>query len=131
VLHIEDNLSNVKLIEQVLAQRPNIELLAAMQASVGLELAREHRPMLILLDLNLPDMAGDRVLTLLREDARTARIPVVIVSADATQRQIQRVLAAGATAYLTKPIDVRELLRLIDEASAAASASPSGAGVRT
>ena len=129
ILHIEDNLSNVKLIEQVLAQRPDIELLAAMQASVGLELAREHRPMLILLDLNLPDMSGDQLLTLLREDARTARIPVVVVSADATQRQIQRVLSAGATAYLTKPIDVRELLRLIDEAAAAASASAAGVGV--
>ena len=100
-----------------------------MQGSVGLELAREHRPLLVLLDLNLPDLAGEDVLTSLREDPRTARIPVVVVSADATQRQIQRLLSAGASAYLTKPIDVPELLRLVDQAMAAVpSRAGSGAG---
>jgi len=117
ILHIEDNLSNVKLVEQILTKRPGIELLAAMQGSIGLELAREHRPMLILLDLNLPDVPGEQVLAALLEDPRTARIPVVIVSADATQRQVQRLLSSGASAYLTKPIDVRELLKLIDAAA--------------
>ncbi len=117
ILHIEDNLSNVKLVEQILTKRPGIELLAAMQGSIGLELAREHRPMLILLDLNLPDVPGEQVLAALLEDPRTARIPVVIVSADATQRQVQRLLSSGASAYLTKPIDVRELLKLIDGAA--------------
>jgi CheY-like chemotaxis protein len=81
--------------------------------------------MLILLDLNLPDMEGEEVLTLLRDDPRTSRIPVVIVSADASQRQVQRLLSTGATAYLTKPIDVRELLRHVD-AAAAVRAEPAG-----
>jgi signal transduction histidine kinase/CheY-like chemotaxis protein len=125
ILHIEDNLSNVNLIEQILSQRPGVELLAAMQGRLGLDLAREHRPMLILLDLNLPDMEGEEVLTLLRDDPRTSRIPVVIVSADASQRQVQRLLSTGATAYLTKPIDVRELLRHVD-AAAAVRAEPAG-----
>jgi CheY-like chemotaxis protein len=118
VLHIEDTLSNLKLLERILAQRSGIEVIAAMQGRLGLELAREHRPALILLDLHLPDMGGDRVLQQLREDPVTSSIPVIIVSADATAGQVQRLLSAGATAYLTKPLDVRDLLRLLDEALA-------------
>jgi signal transduction histidine kinase/CheY-like chemotaxis protein len=114
VLHIEDNLSNVKLIERILAQRPDVNLIPAMQGRLGIELARQHRPILILLDLNLADISGDDVLQRLREDPVTAQIPVAIVSADATPRQVQRMLTSGATAYLTKPIDVRELLELVD-----------------
>ncbi|MDT4921340.1 MAG: hypothetical protein QOI15_2242 [Pseudonocardiales bacterium] len=116
VLHIEDNLSNIKLIERVLAQRPGMHLVPAMQGRLGLELARQHRPVLILLDLNLADVSGEEVLHMLRDDAITAGIPVAIVSADAMPRQVQRLLAGGATAYLTKPIDVRELLELVDKA---------------
>jgi signal transduction histidine kinase/ActR/RegA family two-component response regulator len=114
VLHIEDNLSNTKLVEHILAQRPGVTLISAMQGRLGLELARQHRPVLILLDLNLADMAGEEVLHLLREDPATTQIPVVIVSADAMPRQVQRLLAAGATAYLTKPIDVRLMLEVVD-----------------
>lgn len=116
VLHIEDNLSNVTLIERVLAQRPGVEVIAAMQGRLGLELARKHRPVLVLLDLHLPDMDGEQVLQRLRDDPRTSSIPVVIVSADATSGQVQRLLSAGAAAYVTKPIDVREVLRLLDDA---------------
>jgi CheY-like chemotaxis protein/anti-sigma regulatory factor (Ser/Thr protein kinase) len=118
VLHIEDNLSNIKLIERVLAQRPGMTLIPAMQGRLGLELARQHRPVLILLDLNLADVSGEDVLQMLRDDPLTAGIPVAIVSADAMPRQVQKMLAAGATAYLTKPIDVRELLDLVDKAIA-------------
>ena len=116
VLHIEDNLSNVQLVERVLAQRPGVRLIPAMQGRLGLELARQHRPALILLDLNLADVSGEDVLHQLRDDLATAQIPVAIVSADAMPRQVQRLLAGGATAYLTKPIDVRELLALVDKA---------------
>jgi PAS domain S-box-containing protein len=116
VLHIEDNLANLKLIERLIARRPGVEVVAAMQGSLGLELAREHQPAIILLDLHLPDMGGDQVLQRLREDPLTSTIPVVIVSADATTGQSQRLLAAGATAYLTKPIDVPELLAILDTA---------------
>ena len=116
VLHIEDNLSNLKLIERIVAQRPGVEVVAAMHGRLGLELARERRPALVLLDLHLPDMGGEVVLDELRRDPTTASIPVVIVSADATSGQIHRLIDAGATAYLTKPIDVRELLTVLDEA---------------
>ena len=115
VLYIEDNLSNLRLIEQVLARRPGVRLLSAMQGRLGLELAREHRPSLVLLDLQLPDMPGDEVLRRLREDPRTSQIPVVVISADASPGQVQRMLSAGARTYLTKPIDVREFLRILDE----------------
>jgi signal transduction histidine kinase/ActR/RegA family two-component response regulator len=121
VLYVEDNISNVKLVEQVLTKRPEIDLLAAMQGSVGLQVARERQPILVLLDVNLPDMAGEELLRALREDPLTEHIPVIAVSADATSRQIDRLLAAGARAYLTKPIDVRQLLQLVDNATATAA----------
>jgi PAS domain S-box-containing protein len=115
VLNIEDNLSNLTLIKRILAKRADVEVIAAMQGRRGLELAREHHPLLVLLDLHLPDMGGEQVLQLLRDDPATASIPVVIVSADVTPGHVQRLLSAGAAAYLPKPIDVRELLRLLDE----------------
>ena len=116
VLLIEDNLSNVTLIERVFAQRPGVEVMTAIQGRFGLELAREHQPDLILLDLHLPDLGGDHVLQRLRDEPATASIPVVIISADATEGQVRRLLTAGATAYLTKPIDVQELLGIVDDA---------------
>jgi PAS domain S-box-containing protein len=116
VLYIEDNVSNLRLVEQVLARRPQTTLLSAMQGQLGLDLAREHRPDLILLDLHLPDVPGDEVLRRLHEEPRTRGIPVVILSADATPGQVERLLAAGAQAYLTKPLDIRQLLTLVDQA---------------
>lgn len=118
VLHVEDNLSNLTLIERILAQRTGIQVVAAMHGRLGLELARQHQPALILLDLHLPDMGGEHVLQRLRDDPATSTIPVVIISADATPGHMRRLLSAGATAYLTKPIDVRELLRVLDDAIA-------------
>jgi PAS domain S-box-containing protein len=115
VLCIEDNLSNLKLIEHVLARRPEIQLLPAMQGRRGLELAREQKPDMILLDLHLPDMAGDEVLRHLRAQPETRDIPVVILSADATPGQIERLLAAGARDYLTKPLDVKRFLGVVEE----------------
>jgi CheY-like chemotaxis protein len=115
LLYIEDNLANLKLIERLLGDRTDFEILPAMQGRIGLGLARDHRPALVLLDLHLPDMDGYEVLHELRDDPATSSIPVIVVSADATQGQIQRLLAAGAAAYLTKPLDVREFLRLVDD----------------
>jgi len=115
LLYIEDNLSNLKLIETLLERRPVVKLLSAMQGGMGLDLARRHRPNLILLDLHLPDMLGENVLKWLREYPETRDIPVVILSADATTGQIQRLLEAGAQAYLTKPINLKQFLHVIDE----------------
>ncbi len=118
VLYIEDNLSNLRLIECVLAHRPQVRLLPAMQGRLGLDLAREYRPALILLDLHLPDLPGHEVLRHLQGDARTRDIPVIVISADATPGQVERLKATGARAYLTKPVDVKQLLALLDEALA-------------
>ncbi len=115
VLSIEDNLSNLWLLEAILTRRPEINLLAAMQGSVGLDLARQHVPDLILLDLNLPDMTGAQVLEQLRNSEVTSHIPVIVISADATPTQIERLLRAGAKDYLTKPLNVAKFLRTLDE----------------
>jgi CheY-like chemotaxis protein len=85
-----------------------------MQGSVGLDLARTHHPDLILLDVHLPDMLGHELLALLRADPRLRSIPVIVISADATAQQMDRVLEAGAKDYLTKPIDVDHFLRVVD-----------------
>lgn len=115
VLYIEDNLANLQLIETLLESRPHIRLLTAMQASTGLDLAYEHQPDLILLDLHLPDFNGDEVLRRLQSNPVTGLIPVIIISADATPGQIERLLAIGAKAYLTKPFNVKQLLRTMEE----------------
>jgi len=85
-----------------------------VEANLGIELALEHRPDLVLLDLHLPDLGGAEVLARLRADERTKDLPVVILSADATVRTPEPLLEAGAQAYLTKPIGVRELLEVVD-----------------
>lgn len=119
VLYVEDQLSNLDLMERIFERRPQISLLTAMQGQLGLEIARQERPDLVLLDLNLPDISGEEVLKRLRQDPRTAEVTVVVLSADTTDMSIKRMLAAGAFDYLTKPIDVGKLLALVDERLAA------------
>jgi CheY-like chemotaxis protein len=91
-----------------------VHLITAMRPQLGLDLAGEHHPDLVLLDLHLPDMPGQEVLGRLHADPRTADIPVVILSADARPSLIRQLLEQGARAFLTKPLDVRELLGLLD-----------------
>ncbi len=115
VLYIEDNQANYRLVEELVEKRPGIKLIGAMQGQLGVELAIAHRPDLILLDLNLPDIQGDEVLLRLRERPETATIPVVMLSADAMQKQVDKLLAAGAQRYMTKPIDVTQFYSLLDD----------------
>ncbi len=124
VLYVEDNLATIGLMEEVFSMRPQIHLLTAMQGGLTLELAREHRPDLIVLDLHLPDIQGDEVLAQLRSDPRTAGIPVVMCSADATERRRKQLIAAGAHAYLTKPVKVQRFLRMLDEVLAGTPVLP-------
>jgi PAS domain S-box-containing protein len=114
VLYVEDNLATVALVESIFALRPNVRLMTAMQGGLAVELAREHQPDLIILDLHLPDLNGDEVIDRLRQDPRTAETPVVIYSADATDRQVRRLLDAGAVDYLTKPAKVTDFLDMVD-----------------
>jgi CheY-like chemotaxis protein len=115
VLFVEDNLANVRLVERLFRRRPHLRLLTAMQGSLGLQLAREHRPDLILLDLNLPDMRGDVVLRHIRQDPELRDTPVIMISGDAVPSQVQRLLDLGAYAYITKPFNIQSLLRAVDE----------------
>ncbi|MFN2542517.1 MAG: PAS domain S-box protein [Chthoniobacterales bacterium] len=115
ILYVEDNLSNLTLIEQILADQPQLRLITAMQGRLALDLARQHSPDLILLDLHLPDLPGWTVLAQLKSDEATRHIPVVIISADATAQQVKRLMAAGARAYLTKPIEVTEFFRVVEQ----------------
>ena len=114
ILYIEDNLYNVQLVERLLLQRPDIQLLTSVQGSLGISIAQVRHPELILLDVHLPDINGFDVLTRLRTDSTTSDIPIVILSADATPGQIRRFRDAGANEYLTKPLDLKLLLVLID-----------------
>jgi signal transduction histidine kinase/ActR/RegA family two-component response regulator len=114
VLYIEDNLSNLRLVERVLGRRPGVRLISAMRPQLGLDLAADHHPDLVLLDLHLPDMPGEAVLRRLQASPRTAGIPVVILSADARPGLVQRLLEQGARGFLTKPLDVKELLEVLD-----------------
>jgi PAS domain S-box-containing protein len=115
ILYIEDNLSNLRLLERIAARRPGVTLLSALQGRRGLELADAHHPDLIILDLHLPDVPGTEVLTRLLANPSTKVIPVVILSADATPGQVSKLLEQGARAYLTKPLDVKQLLAVIDD----------------
>ncbi len=115
LLYIEDNGSNRELVERIITYRPSIELITYSTGSEGLAAARERHPDLVLLDLHLPDIWGDEVIRQLKRDPQTSDIPVIMLSADATPRQIQRLLSLGADAYLTKPINVHQLLTVLDE----------------
>lgn len=115
VLYIEDNRSNVRLMERVLERRPGVRLCHAPDGRRGLLTAQTERPDLIFLDLHLPDLSGEEVLRRLWHDPRLRRIPVAVLSADATADQSRRLRACGAIAYLTKPLEIRDVLRLIDD----------------
>jgi signal transduction histidine kinase/ActR/RegA family two-component response regulator len=119
ILYVEDNIANVQLLERIVTLRPGMSLVTAMQGSQALELARAHRPGLVLLDLHLPDIPGEEVLARLRQDPQTRAIPVIVLSADATPARVERLLAEQVRAYLTKPLDVAQLLRTFDEVFAA------------
>ena len=120
VLYIEDDIVNFTLVERILEFRPALKLMHARCGQAGVELAQAHHPKLILLDLNLPDIHGSEVLRRLQNEPATAQVPVVVLSADATPSQIERLLTAGARNYLTKPFYIDPFLPVVDEMVAAA-----------
>ena len=117
ILYIEDNPANVEVISRLVQGLPNARIQSVVSGRAGIELANRDDPDVILLDLDLPDLHGSEVLHHLKSEAATAQIPVVILSADATPGASRRLLACGALAYLTKPIDLVELIDLLDAAS--------------
>jgi len=115
VLYVEDNLANLRFVTQLIAQhRHNINLLAASDPRQGLALAEEKSPDLIMLDINLPGMNGFEMLKILRDNEITANIPVIAISASAMPQDIERGLAAGFKHYVSKPIDVKRFLSVIE-----------------
>jgi signal transduction histidine kinase/AmiR/NasT family two-component response regulator len=114
VLYIEDNPANVEVVTRFLNGRPNATLRSETSGRAGIQSAARDMPDLILLDLHLPDLHGDQVLGELKAEPATAAIPVVVLSADASHGVIHRLLANGALAYLTKPIELAELGKLLD-----------------
>jgi CheY-like chemotaxis protein len=116
LLYVEDNPANLQLVEQLIARRPELRLLSAANGSLGVQLARDHQPDLILMDINLPGISGIEALKILREDPATAHIPVIALSANAMPRDIEKGLQAGFFWYLTKPIKVTEFMDVLDVA---------------
>ena len=100
----------MKLVEQLVARRPDLRLITAMDGTLGIQLARSHLPDVILMDINLPGISGFKVLKILREDPVTAHIPVIALSANAMPRDIEKGLEAGFFRYLTKPIKIKEFM---------------------
>jgi PAS domain S-box-containing protein len=116
LLCVEDNPANLMLIEQLVARRPDMRLLSARDGNLGIQLARDNQPEVILMDINLPGISGIEALKILREDPVTAHIPVVALSANAMPRDIEKGLQAGFFRYLTKPIKVNEFMHTLDVA---------------
>ena len=115
VVYIEDNAANVRLVELILADVVDVEVRAAGTGLLGIQMARELQPGLVLLDLGLPDMRGERVLQSLRADPLTAETPVVILSGDFSEVQRGDLFALGATALLAKPYGMQDLIALVSE----------------
>lgn len=126
VLYVEDNLSNIRLFERLMTHRPYVTLIVAQRGRRALELAIEHRPDLILVDLHLPDISGEQVVLGLRGDPLTATTPIVVLSADATADKSRQLLSLGATAFMPKPFDIPLLLGMIDDLSTRGQSEPSG-----
>jgi CheY-like chemotaxis protein len=114
LLYVEDNPANLMLVEDLIARRPDIRLLSARDGNRGIEIARVSLPDVILMDINLPGISGIRALRILAEDAATAHIPVIALSANAIPRDIEKGLEAGFFRYLTKPIKVNEFMDTLD-----------------
>ncbi|MGZ5885233.1 MAG: response regulator, partial [Burkholderiaceae bacterium] len=116
VLYVEDNPANLALVEQLITRRNDLNMLTAIDGYQGIDLARIHRPHIILMDINLPGIGGFDALEILRTDPATSHIPVMALSANAVPRDIEKGLDAGFFRYLTKPIKFTEFIDAIDAA---------------
>jgi CheY-like chemotaxis protein/anti-sigma regulatory factor (Ser/Thr protein kinase) len=123
LLYVEDNPANLKLIEHLIARRPDLCMLSAVNATIGIEIARNSQPDVILMDINLPGISGFDALKILRDDPTTSHIPVIALSANAMPRDVERGLKAGFFRYLTKPVKVNEFIHTLTEALEVATAT--------
>jgi len=116
LLYVEDNPANMLLIEDLIAQVPNLKLLTAVDGVQGIGLARATHPELILMDINLPGISGVEAMKILRANPETALIPVIALSANAMPRDVKRGLEEGFFGYITKPIRVTEFIATLNRA---------------
>jgi CheY-like chemotaxis protein len=114
VLYVEDNLTNLALVEELLDRRPDLTLISACTGREGIALAGARQPVIILMDIHLPDMSGLDALKLLRAHSATSHIPVMALSSNAFARQIEQALDAGFCRYLTKPFKIAEFNDALD-----------------
>ena len=124
VLSIEDNSANSQVLARFLASRPGTTLDSAPSGIVGIDLVRRNRPDVVLLDLHLPGLSGEEVFAWLRREPATAGIPIIVLSADATPGTVRRLLVRGASRYLTKPLDLKELAGALDAVAGRLAAAP-------
>ena len=121
LLYVEDNPANLELVEQLVSMRTDVRLLSATDGSVGIDFARNLRPDVILMDINLPGISGIQALQILQNDQNTKHIPVIALSANAMASDIEQGLQLGFFHYLTKPIRVRDFMLTLDAALAFAA----------
>ena len=115
VVYIEDNLVNAVLVQELLNQRPGIDLTVASDGLSGVFVVKQLRPRLVLIDMQLPDIDGDEVFRRLRDDPSIRNIPCVALSANAMPDDVRAALALGFLDYWTKPIDLRRFLSKLDD----------------
>ena len=116
LLYVEDNLANLKLVEQIIARRPDLRLYTATNGATGIAAALAHQPEVILMDINMPGMSGIEAMEILRRDPSTAHIPIIALSANAMPHDIAKGLEAGFFNYITKPMKVNEFMVALDAA---------------
>jgi signal transduction histidine kinase/CheY-like chemotaxis protein len=126
LLYVEDNPANLKLVQEIIGFRPDLRLLSAPDAHLGIEMAKAHSPDLILMDINLPGMSGTDALGELRRDPRTSHIPVLALTANAMPRDVEKGINAGFFRYLTKPINIDEFNEAVDTTLAMLDAQRAG-----
>jgi signal transduction histidine kinase/CheY-like chemotaxis protein len=116
ILYVEDNPDNLELVKRIFSRKDNVRLISAPDAEKGIDLAKAHRPALILLDINLPGMDGFTAFKKLKKIDATINIPVIAVSADAMEIDKKKALDMGFRSYVTKPIDIDNFLEEVDTA---------------
>jgi protein-histidine pros-kinase len=116
LLYVEDNPANLKLVQEIVKLHLDLELLTATDGNAGVTMAREYRPDVILMDMNLPGISGREAQRRLRQDPATREIPIIALSANAMPLDVQAALEAGFFRYLTKPLNIADFLAVVGEA---------------
>ncbi|MBI1778366.1 MAG: ABC transporter substrate-binding protein [Proteobacteria bacterium] len=127
-LYIDDNPASIRLMTSLLAELPNVRVLTAPLGAMGVELAIAHRPDIIIVDIQLPDISGYDVLARLKAAPQTQGIPVLALSGDAMPHDVERGRAAGFVEYLTKPFRVADLLQTLERVLDGAARQGASAG---